>query len=128
MLPRSEKTILIMDDDLGIQRVLSHFLQEDFTIVIRNDGMEGMQWLEENENPDMIIADLNMPNLDGLSFLKTIRASNFYKDIPLIILSGEEDSGEHIKCLDLGADDFITKPFNPLEVKARVNAILRRRN
>ena len=97
MLPRSEKTILIMDDDLGIQRVLSHFLQEDFTIVIRNDGMEGMQWLEENENPDMIIADLNMPNLDGLSFLKTIRASNFYKDIPLIILSGEEDSGEHIK-------------------------------
>ena len=88
--------------------------------------MEGMNWLEEGHSVDLIIADLNMPNLDGREFLQIVRSSNFYKHIPILILSAQNDSGERIDCLSKGADDFIEKPFNPAEVAAKIQVILRR--
>lgn len=85
-----------------------------------------MQWLEQGNDTDLIIADLNMPDLSGKEFLKITKASNLYSDIPIIILSGSDESSERVQCLDLGADDFMLKPFNPLEIQAKVKAILRR--
>lgn len=127
MISDPEKlTLLIMDDEQGIRKILEHFLKKDFNIVMKNDGVEGMSWLEEGHPVDLVIADLNMPNLSGKEFLKITRASNFYSDIPIVILSGEDDSNERIQCLNQGADDFMIKPFNPMEVLAKINAILRR--
>ena len=120
-------TLLILDDAPGIQKILTHYLQKEFNLVIKNDGMEGMNWLDEGHSVDLIIADLNMPNLSGKEFLQTVRASSFYKNIPVLILSAENDSNERIDCLDKGADDFIEKPFNPAEVAAKIRVILRRR-
>lgn len=120
-------TILILDDAPGIQKILTHYLQKEFNLVIKNDGMEGMHWLDEGHTVDLIIADLNMPNLSGKEFLQTVRSSSFYKNIPVLILSAENDSNERIDCLDKGADDFIEKPFNPAEVAAKIRVSLRRR-
>lgn len=122
----SKQTLLIIDDEPSICKILEHFLKKDFNVVIKHDGSEGMLWLEEGNETDLIIADLNMPNLSGKEFLKVAKASNLYMDIPIVILSGSDESSERIQCLNLGADDFMLKPFNPLEVQAKINAILRR--
>jgi DNA-binding response OmpR family regulator len=119
-------SLLIMDDAPGIQKILTNFLQKDFDLVIKNDGMEGMNWLDEGNTADLILADLNMPNLSGKEFLRTLRSSNYYKNIPVVILSAENESNERIACLNMGADDFIEKPFNPVEVLTKINVILRR--
>lgn len=123
----SKENLLIMDDAPGIQKILTNYLQKEFNLEIKNDGMEGMRWLDEGHPVDLIIADLNMPNLNGKEFLQTVRASSFYKNIPVVILSAENDSNERIDCLNKGADDFIEKPFNPAEVAAKIRVILRRR-
>lgn len=115
-----------MDDEPSICKILEHFLKKDFNVFVKNDGAEGMLWLEEGHACDLIIADLQMPNLNGKEFLKISRASNLFADIPIIILSGSDESSERIQCLNLGADDFMVKPFNPVEVHAKINAILRR--
>ena len=122
----SKQTLLIIDDEPSICKILEHFLKKDFNVVIKDDGSEGMLWLEQGNETDLIIADLNMPNLSGKEFLKVAKASNLYSDIPVIILSGSDESSERVQCLNLGADDFMLKPFNPLEVQAKINAILRR--
>lgn len=126
-MTHDKAAILILDDAPGIQKILSNYLQKEFDLVIKSDGMEGMNWLDEGHTVDLIIADLNMPNLGGKEFLQTVRASSFYKDIPVLILSVENDSSERIDCLNKGADDFIEKPFNPAEVAAKIRVILRRR-
>lgn len=122
----SKSNLLIIDDEPSITKILEHFLKKDFEVVVKHDGSEGMHWLEEGNQVDLIIADLHMPNLSGKEFLKVTRASNLYTDIPIIILSGSDESSERIQCLNLGADDFMVKPFNPMEVHAKINAILRR--
>lgn len=126
-MTHDKAAILILDDAPGIQKILSNYLQKEFDLVVKSDGMEGMNWLDEGHTVDLIIADLNMPNLGGKEFLQTVRASSFYKDIPVLILSAENDSSERIDCLNKGADDFIEKPFNPAEVAAKIRVILRRR-
>lgn len=118
--------LLIIDDESSTRKVLEHFLNKEFDVTLKNDGMEGMNWLELGNDSDFIIADLNMPNLNGKEFTKVIRASNLYRNIPIIILSGTDESKERIECLNLGADDFMLKPFNPMEVHAKIKAILRR--
>lgn len=124
----NKSKLLIMDDAPGIQKILTHYLKDDFDVVIKSDGMEGMNWLDEGNSVDLILADLNMPNLNGKEFLKLIKSSNFYKNIPVIIISAESDSNERIACLDIGADEFIVKPFNPAEVLAKIRVVFRRIN
>jgi DNA-binding response OmpR family regulator len=118
--------LLIVDDEASTRKVLEHFLNKEFDVTVKNDGMEGMNWLDAGNDTNFIIADLNMPNLDGKEFVKVVRASNLFSNVPIIILSGTDESKERIECLNLGADDFMLKPFNPMEVHAKIRAILRR--
>jgi DNA-binding response OmpR family regulator len=122
-----KKTILVIDDELSIRLLLDNFLSKTFNVIPKNDGFEGLNFLEEGNLPDLIVADIQMPNLDGYDFLTKIRASGFFKHIPVIMLSGIESSKERVKCLKLGADDYLVKPFNPEELAIRIeNLILRR--
>lgn len=118
--------LLIIDDEPSTRKILEHFLSKEFDVNLKNDGMEGMKWLESGNDTNFIIVDLNMPNLNGKEFIKIIRSGNLYCDLPIIILSGTDESKERIECLNLGADDFMLKPFNPMEVHAKIKAILRR--
>ncbi len=122
----AKKNILVIDDEPSICKILENFLKHSFNVIVKSDGSDGMAWLEAGNTADLIIADLQMPIINGKELLKNIKASNFYNEIPVIILSGSDDSNERVQCLNLGADDFMLKPFNPMEIQAKINAILRR--
>lgn len=123
-----KRNILIIDDELSIRMLLENFLKRDYDVVTKNDGLEGLTWLEEGNIPDLIVADIQMPNLDGYDFIKNLRASGFFRQIPLIMLSGIESTTEKIKCLKLGADDYIVKPFNPEELSIRIELLISRKS
>ena len=122
-----KKTILAIDDELSIRMLLDNFLSNDYNVVTCNDGQEGLKYLEQGELPDLIVCDIQMPNLDGYEFIKNVRASGFFSKIPVIMLSGIESSNERVKCLKLGADDYMVKPFNPEELAIRIENMISRR-
>ena len=121
-----KRTILVIDDEQSIRMLLENFLGKEFEVVAKNDGLEGIKFLEEGNLPDLIVADIQMPNMDGYEFLENAKASGFFNHIPIIMLSGNESSKERIKSLRLGADDYMVKPFNPEELYLRIKNILAR--
>ena len=96
-------------------------------IHIKENGFDALVFLERGNIPDLIISDLKMPKLDGHEFLSIIKNSNYFNNIPLLVLSGIQDSKDRIKCLKKGADDFMLKPFNPEELKIRVLRLFKRK-
>lgn len=122
-----KKKILVIDDELSIRLLLENYLGKTYEVTTKSDGLEAMKWLQNGNLPDLIVADIQMPNLDGIQFIQQVRASGFYKDIPLIMLSGIESSQEKIKCLKMGANDYVVKPFNPEELAIRIELLLARK-
>jgi DNA-binding response OmpR family regulator len=118
--------ILIVEDDAYMQLILKKFLSKVYEIEICATAMDALSFLQNGNLPDLVITDLNTPKLSGLDLVTQMQVSDFFKSIPVIILSGEDSSEKRIQCLDTGADDFIVKPFNPAELEARVRAVLRR--
>ena len=76
--------------------------------------------------PDLIISDLHTPVMNGFELIKQLKAGELFNDIPIVVLSGEDNSEMRIKCLDAGADDYVVKPFNPRELESRIKVIFRR--
>lgn len=107
--------ILVIDDEESICLILENFLSANYDGVSKNDGLQALEWLEGNL-PDLIICDVQMPNIDGYQFLEKMRQRGYTKHTPVIMLSGTEASKERVKCYRLGAQDFLTKPFNPEEL------------
>jgi len=117
--------ILLVDDEIEIQELTRVDLQkEGHTVLIAVDGEQGLD-LARRENPDLIILDQTLPLIDGLDVCKILRAQNKSASIPIIILSDSDDVTDKVIGLELGADDFLTKPFNSRELSARIKARLR---
>ncbi|GAA4346044.1 response regulator [Hymenobacter saemangeumensis] len=121
-----KKSLLIVDDEPSICLILEHYFGNDFQVVVKSNGLEAMNWLEQGNNPDAIVADYDMPLMDGPDFIRQVRASSRYRDVGMIILSGKDSTSDKIKCLKLGADDYMVKPFNPEELSLRIQNILNR--
>ncbi len=119
-----KKRILIIDDKPTIAKVVSIYLSKDFDFTYFETPIKAISWLNEGNMPDLIITDLRMPEMSGADFVKYIKNNELFKHIPIIILSSEDSSTERINLLLNGATDYIIKPFNPLELKIRVNKIL----
>lgn len=116
-------TILVADDDLNVIELLKLYLsKEGFLVIVAHNGLEAVQ-KAESAKPDLIILDLMMPEIDGLEVCRTIRKTS---RVPIIMLTAKDDDMDKILGLEMGADDYITKPFNPREVVARIKAVLRR--
>lgn len=115
-----KKKILIIDDEKSIRILLKNYLQKDYEVIAKENGEEGMAWLQQGNLPDLIVADIQMPKMDGYEFIQNIRASGYFKEIPLIMLSGIESSSEKVKALKMGANDYVIKPFNPEELAVRI--------
>lgn len=118
--------VLVVEDDAFIRKVLRHTLKNDFDVITHINGIEAMSWLEQGNPVDIVLTDLKMPYLNGEELIKTIRSSSLFRSLPIIILSTFDDSSTRITCLEIGADDYMIKPFNPMEVKAKIMAVLRR--
>ena len=110
-----KKKILVIDDELTMTTMLEFFLSSKYDVKAVNSAKEAEDWLENNL-PDIIISDIKMFELDGFSLLKNIRLRGFTKHTPIIMLSGRSESKERIKSYQLGAQDYLTKPFNPEEL------------
>ncbi|WP_342791941.1 response regulator transcription factor, partial [Clostridioides difficile] len=117
------QNILVVDDDREIVDAIEFYLRPDnFNVLKAYDGLEALDILIENDIK-LIIMDVMMPNLDGLKTTLKIREK---RNIPIILLSAKSEDMDKIIGLNMGADDYITKPFNPLELTARVKSQLRR--
>ena len=115
--------VLIVDDEPGILKYVSACLhREGHEVITASNGQEGLIKAEE-ANPTLIILDIMMPVLDGFETCRRLRE---WSQAPIIMLSARGDETDKVKCLDMGADDYITKPFNSEELMARVRAVLRR--
>ena len=114
-----KKKILVVDDELTTCVLLEHFLSSEYEVFTTNSGIEALTWLESNL-PDLILSDIQMPKMDGFELLQEIRLKGYTKHTPIVMLSGRTESKERIKCYQLGAQDYLTKPFNPQELEELV--------
>ncbi len=119
-----KKKILIVDDKESIAKIISIYLSPDFDLVWFDNPIKGIAWLQEGNIPDLIISDIKMPEMRGDEFLHYLKSNDLFKSIHVIMLSGEDSTSERIRLLSEGADDYIMKPFNPLELKVRIKKII----
>jgi len=118
-------TILVVDDEPKITRLVRDYLEgAGFTVVTAADGQEALMRVR-TEHPDLVVLDLGLPGLDGLDVTRRLRRES---DLPIIMLTARDDETDKVIGLELGADDYVTKPFSPRELVARVRAVLRRRD
>jgi DNA-binding response OmpR family regulator len=116
--------VLIVDDEEMIREVLKRYVEfEGFEWFEAEDGMEAVRMCRENDY-DVILMDIMMPKLDGFSAVKEIKKT---KDVPVIMLSARSEEYDKLFAFELGVDDYVTKPFSPKEVMARINAVTKRR-
>ncbi len=117
--------VLIIDDDVDLLDVISYALRrEGFNVQIAADGQQAIQRVQSSK-PDVILLDLRLPKMNGLDVLRRIREAD---DIPVIVLTALNDEETILKAFNLGADDFVTKPFSPRQLTARIRAVIRRGN
>ena len=117
------QTILVVDDKANIRRLLQEYLSEQgYRVVLAANGREAL-YVARAEKPDLILLDIMMPEMDGYEFMRTFRQE---KSTPVILLTAKLDETDKVIGLELGADDYVTKPFGMRELVARIRAVLRR--
>lgn len=119
----SHKSVLIVDDDIKLVELLELYFQKDgFTVYTANDGLTALKTIRD-KNPDILVLDLMLPEMDGWDVCRTLRRDS---EVPILMLTARDEESDRLIGLEIGADDYVTKPFSPKEVVARVKAILRR--
>jgi DNA-binding response OmpR family regulator len=121
--PQIGNKILVVDDDPNVVKLVQLYLERDgHEVLTASDGVAGLERVRE-ELPDLIVLDLMMPRMDGMEVCRTIRAES---SVPVVMLTAMVEEDDRLAGFDLGADDYMTKPFSPRELAARVRAVLRR--
>jgi len=122
----THKKILIVEDERDILQLVKHYLEkEGFRTVVATTGLEALKQVSEGK-PDLVVLDLMLPELDGLEVCKRLRSAPGTAMLPIIMLTAKAEESDTIVGLELGADDYVTKPFSPKTLVARVKALLRR--
>ena len=118
-----ERTIVVVEDDASIADLLDLYLRRDgFRVLLADNGDDGLEIIER-ESPVLVILDIGLPGVDGLEVCRRLRAKS---KVPVLFLTARDDEVDRILGLEMGADDYVTKPFSPREMVARVKAVLRR--
>jgi DNA-binding response OmpR family regulator len=122
-MPAKKTTILAADDDPQLLRLITRNLQlEDYDVLAASDGLQALE-LIENNSPDLVLLDVMMPRMDGFTVCYRVRE---FSSVPIIIVTARGQDQDKVRGLDLGADDYLTKPFSVEELLARVRAVIRR--
>ncbi len=116
--------VLVVDDEQSIVTLLKYNIEQaGYQVIVAYDGVQALEKVNE-EKPDLVVLDVMLPEMDGIEVCKTIRSDK--NQVPILMLTAKDDEFDRVLGLELGADDYMTKPFSPREVVARVKAILRR--
>lgn len=118
-----KKLILLLDDRPEIAKVITLYLFQ-YNVKYIENPIKALEWLKDGNTPDLIISDINMPEMNGEEFLYRIKTTDTFKHIPVFILSSVDGYDDRIRLLKNGADDFILKPFNPEELIVRIKRVL----
>jgi two-component system, OmpR family, alkaline phosphatase synthesis response regulator PhoP len=117
------KTVMVVDDEPKIVQLARDYLEHaGFTVIVAYDGKAALA-AARSQKPDLVVLDLGLPELDGLDVARTLRGES---NVPIVMLTGRSDESDKLVGLEIGADDYVTKPFSPKELVARVRAVLRR--
>jgi DNA-binding response OmpR family regulator len=120
-----DKVLLVEDDPVILRLLEVNFDLEGFDVVVAHDGAEGID-LARSERPDLVISDIMMPNVSGLELVAALKGDGDTAGIPIILLSAKAQSADVKAGMEAGADDYVTKPFEPLELVDRVRALIAR--
>ena len=121
--PAGVKSVLIVEDDPAVARLVRLYLvQAGYEVLAAEDGTEGLR-LALEKRPALVVLDLNLPGMDGIEVCKNLRSDS---DVSIIMVTARVEEEDRLRGLNIGADDYVTKPFSPRELVARVNAVLRR--
>ncbi|WP_276359322.1 response regulator [Daejeonella sp. H1SJ63] len=115
-----KKQILVVDDELSILKLLNFILSKDYDLIIKQNGADAISWLEDGNDPALIISDLEMPYIDGGSFIRNLKISGFYRNTPVFLLSGADNLEKIVAQMPFRADCYFKKPFNPSELKSSI--------
>ena len=120
--------ILIVEDDKDVALAISDYLDDSgYTTFIADNGGKAIEMLDKSKGDiDLIVTDINMPGMDGIAFCRSIRASEEYKFLPVLMLTGRVDISSKYLAYTVGTDDYLTKPFEPIELLLRIQALIRR--
>lgn len=119
------KSIIIVDDKPEIAKIIMIYLSSSYKVVYMENPIKAISWMNEGNIPDGIISDLNMPEMGGEEFVCYLKRNDLFNYIPILILSCEESSSTRIRLLEEGAEDFLTKPFNPEELRIRIKRLVK---
>lgn len=120
-----KNSILVIDDELEIRELLSTVLSEKYSVIGAADGESGIE-KAKSLNPSLILLDLKMPKQSGFDVCKSLRSNPKTKETPIIVLTGSSETSNLVQCFDLGADDFVEKPFKLEELRARIDSKIRK--
>jgi two-component system chemotaxis response regulator CheY len=123
-MKESKRSVLIVEDEPMMRSFLKRNLSDEYEIITEENGKHALEWLYKGNLPDLLIVDLQMPEMDGFDFVEYIRRSGFFNRLPIIVLSSRESVDDRLRCFELGANDYLIKPFNPRELKYRINNLM----
>lgn len=119
------KTILIVDDSRTVRNLVAFIMKnEGFNVITAEDGLDGLEKLYSNENIDLIISDINMPRMDGISFIKAVREQDIYRDVPIVVLSTEGKEHDIQSAMSIGANLYMVKPAQPDKMVRNIKMLL----
>lgn len=120
--------VAIVEDNNIMRYMLRNFLKEHFQVYAFDGGLAFFEWLDNAQMPDLVLTDINMPEMSGFELTSHLKSSQVFKDVAVMVLSGLDDSQDRIKCLNLGAEDYIMKPFNPEELLVKINKYIKNKS
>ena len=116
-----KKQLLVIDDEPSMLKLLHFILAEDYDLIIKSNSVEALAWLEKGNFPDLILTDQDMPTIDGLTLIKNLKASGFFRNIPVFLVSGSDTILESAEDLPV---QYFKKPFNPTVLKSAIASVL----
>jgi len=116
--------VYVVDNNATMREFLYNYFEREYDIKTFESGIETLYSIYNKEKPQLIIMEHELPGVSGLKVLKNLKASEFYKDIPVLFVSRSQSSSVRVECLKAGAEDFLIKPFNPSELRVKISKII----
>lgn len=119
-----KKKVLIVEDDQSLCSLLENILKPIYDVTARRNSIEAWRWLTDGNYPALILSDFKMPRIDGLELVENLKSSGVFREIPIFIITGQNEPNLKVRCEKLGVNAFFTKPFSPVHLVSAIKEIL----